>query len=398
MISLVSLLVALVLGVAACIRHWPGARKALTAVVRSLGVGAAGGAAFLVPFLGAFQARHVPTWHGPFGWYVAAGSACLLVVAAPFARYASGRAPALVGALALVLVSGLLGGLGVIELALLPAVGAAALSALAWLRSPRARALAALLAAPGVVLLPRPALYRDGVLTGTLPELSADWVVASIALGALLLPAGAAILRALLEAVAAKSLPRARRPAIVLALLLAVGLVPMALTRAPYDEGAPETARFVHRMRRRGPDEVFIEGAIDHVETTLGGKPVPLVFDGRFASTSLAPTPPLATIRTDLLPGGRVRITVEPTRGAPPIDRVTIRYEGGRADYDVQIFGAGKGSAVDERAIPPGAISAEVEVHFTSDPSGLDVRARGPVALHRQTILVAVSELRSEIR
>jgi hypothetical protein len=399
LLSVAGLALALVLGVAASVRHWPGRWKVLDSLGASLGVGVLAGTAFLLPFLAGFLARGAPAWHSPFAWYVAAGGACSVVVAVLLGRFASGRAAALVGALALVGVGVTLGGVGVIELALVPAVSAASLSALAWLERPRARAFAALLGVPGV-LLARPALYRDGVLTGTLPELGVAWIVAPLALGAIFVPAAAAIVRALLEALGTKTLSRVRRPAIALSALLAMGLVPVALTRAPYTEDAPAGVRLSHRYlvsdrRAEGvPVEfhrqefVVARGAVDRIEVTQDGKPVAFA-NGR---APLAPSTPPATVRLETLPEQRVRVIVEPSASAPPIDFVEILYQRRWSPagwFEVQVFGAGKGSVVDERVTPTPQGDIEVEVFFREDPSHLDVRVPGTVALRRSTMVSA---------
>jgi hypothetical protein len=348
-IALLSLVGALAGIVAAIGRARRNKASALLSLACSLGLGVVSGGAFLAPFLVGWIVRRGPAWHAPFGRYLAAGAACvvamllLLALRPSLLARASGRAACLLGALALAGAAALLGALGTLEIALLPALSAAALAVLASFEGGPRRAIA-LLAAPGLVLLARPGLYRDGALTGTLPELGVAWIVATIAVSALLLAPTLALARTLLP-------PRAvGRAGAAVALLLAAILTTVAVASAPFDVEAPER-KHVWDLSPR---------ASFHAE--LGP-----ASEGKRTLRVSAMTPP----------------------GSPPFDRVTIlsTFPGGaRVDtaagpvslrpgalFEVQVFGAGRDAVHDERGVvledPARDVTVEVEAYFLNDPS-----------------------------
>jgi hypothetical protein len=315
--------------------------------LRTLGRGAAaivagalGGGAFLVPFVlaRALASAAVP-WHASFERYAAAGAVCaaaavaLLAVSGRARRAASPAACAVTGAIALLALALALAWIGVAELAALPAAGAAALAAGALAERAPARAAAALLALPAIGLVLRPAIYREGVLTGTLPPVSAGWVVAALAVAGLFGPA---------LGFAAHALgPGRRRGAVALGLaLLAAGLTARALLSPAYREDFPENTSTAEVRPGEPPG---LEVAADR--------------DG--AAT-------------------RVRVGVD--RGGLPVDWAVITYRaagaarfawsgGGEvaraagAPFVVDVFGPGP--IADERLVTPERPGAEVDVTVT---------------------------------
>jgi hypothetical protein len=360
-------------------RRGRGARGALAALVLIAIGGALVGAAFVAPFaLGARLSGVPAAWHAPFTAYVLAGTACAAAVAALLAatvgRWTGGLLVAAGAAIVIDVALGLVfAALGVAEIGLIPWGCALALAAAALVERPLVRRILGLLSFPLLGLLARPALYREGVLTGTLPETGWGYAVVAAALGVALAPQALGFLRATGLASVLGARPRCLALALTLA---ACALTARAVTRAPFTREVPGNLQLTHWIHTDGLAPARLHGPLGVLATKITllqeGKPLRETID----------VDRVARVATSFEEQGGARLVHVSARTASPdrpIDRayVSIRSRGqarleldtGSVDlspgeaFGIQVFGIGPAGARLTWRVVGADPALDVEVH-----------------------------------